>query len=382
MTQSKQEFYNIAHLDSYNALFNMCVGGRNIGKTFQIKKKLLRNFIEKGEQGIYLRRRQTELDELDKDKFFNNAILESVFKDFNVVKKEKTTRFSEITFTCSNKGYDEGENVIKINSSVVLLNNQIVVYMKAVSTWLKLKGSEYDEVTIILYDEVLIDLSKTHSRYLPNEISILIQLVISIMRRRTDVKCYLMANETEGNNIYYDFVRYDPYIEKPEGKIAHFTRVKFSKEELGMFKEINPNREIWVMEKNFLEGYDDSSAIVPLLRRLGDYETTVSNKPTGENRDNVGKLSGEKYRLYTLYCDGGYIGVFNLNGLTYLKISYDKNDQIFTTDKTDVDLMGYHYLQRNDGIMKYIRRAYHNQSLHYETPNCKYMFYNTFQKML
>ena len=55
-------YYNFDKLFSYNALINIVIGERGVGKSFNAKVAVLKNFLKTGEQFIYLRRYKTELD--------------------------------------------------------------------------------------------------------------------------------------------------------------------------------------------------------------------------------------------------------------------------------------------------------------------------------
>ena len=46
---------------SYNAVINMVMGARGLGKTYGAKRMVIKNMLEKGEQFIYLRRYRPEL---------------------------------------------------------------------------------------------------------------------------------------------------------------------------------------------------------------------------------------------------------------------------------------------------------------------------------
>ena len=53
MSIDKSIYYNIDKLLSYSAIINIGIGGRGIGKTYQVKKHLLKKYRENGEQHEY-----------------------------------------------------------------------------------------------------------------------------------------------------------------------------------------------------------------------------------------------------------------------------------------------------------------------------------------
>ena len=93
-----EKWYNPQKMLSYNQYLNFVIGGRGIGKTFAIKKYLLKRFIEKGHQFIYLRRNKSELDRIDKDKFFTTELLRQVFEDFEILSSDASKIHTRIEF--------------------------------------------------------------------------------------------------------------------------------------------------------------------------------------------------------------------------------------------------------------------------------------------
>ena len=55
------KYYNIDDTLSRDRLFNFVVGPRGVGKTYSAKNRVIKNFINKGEQFVYIRRYDTEL---------------------------------------------------------------------------------------------------------------------------------------------------------------------------------------------------------------------------------------------------------------------------------------------------------------------------------
>ena len=84
----------------------------------------------------------------------------------------------------------EEVNTLVLSTTKIILNGKIVCYLKSLSTWVDLKGSEYDEVMNIMYDEVLID-PTSNKRYLDNEVEALLNFIFSVFRRRDGCHAYL-----------------------------------------------------------------------------------------------------------------------------------------------------------------------------------------------
>ena len=56
----KLSYYDYGPVLSRNAVFNMIMGARGLGKTYGAKKLVIKEFINHGNQFIYLRRYKEE----------------------------------------------------------------------------------------------------------------------------------------------------------------------------------------------------------------------------------------------------------------------------------------------------------------------------------
>ena len=59
--KGKSLYLDYNKICSYNAMVNMIIGGRGIGKSYGAKKMVMKNFLKRGEEFIYLRRYKQEL---------------------------------------------------------------------------------------------------------------------------------------------------------------------------------------------------------------------------------------------------------------------------------------------------------------------------------
>ena len=136
-------YYNFDKVFSYNALINLVVGGRGIGKSFNSKLAVIKRFLKTGEQFVYVRRYKTELDSAVPT-FFQSIQAKGYFEDhvFKVRKSKMLTEF-----------YCDGE---------------ICGYAIALSTSNVLKSAEFPNVKTIIFDEYPIEDTR-HKHYLKNE---------------------------------------------------------------------------------------------------------------------------------------------------------------------------------------------------------------------
>ena len=80
-------WYDVNKTLSYNCLFNFVVGPRGVGKTYSCKRRVIKDFITKGQQFIYLRRYETEIKSSQIDLFFDD--IQHEFQDHALAVKKK-----------------------------------------------------------------------------------------------------------------------------------------------------------------------------------------------------------------------------------------------------------------------------------------------------
>lgn len=353
------DYYSNQKALSYNQYITMVIGARSIGKTFDFKRWLLKRFINHGEQFIYLRRTQTELDEIDKDNFFKYDLIEKVFDDITEYEMNTTKVGTEIKFYSGSKHYK-----ITISSKRILINNKVACYMKPLNAGVKLKGSEYDEVKYLLFDEVLIDKSQSQNiNYLPNEMNSFFQFIFSVFRLRSDVRIFLLSNATDVNNPYYNYLGFDGSQEK---EFVNFKKRRF----LIQFPRENPKD---LVEENhpyfdLIEGSEVEASI-------------VENAYQSKYSDNVKKLQGYKSRIFTIYDNGQYITIYDVEGVPYVKFGFDKNLESYTFN---LDSIGENiiYVNRSSPIAKLIRKYYYNNEFVYDTINVRNSFNNMIRRII
>lgn len=168
---SDKEYYSLNKLLSYNRLINMVVSGRGTGKSYGAKKMAIKNFINKGEQFVYVRRYKTELKDIDK-----------FFEDIK---------------------YEFPDNNFSIKGKTAYIDGNIAGYFIPLSTSHNQKSVPYPLVTTILFDEFIID--KQSARYLPNEVERFLDLVSTVIRDRNNLRCILLGNNVSIVNPYFSY---------------------------------------------------------------------------------------------------------------------------------------------------------------------------------
>lgn len=174
-------WYNPNQLMTKDCLLNFVIGNRGGGKTYGFKKKAITNFLKKGEQFIYLRRYKTEL-------------------------KKISTFFADIK-------HEFPEHSLVVKGGVFYCDDEIMGYVVPLSTAKQEKSTAYPLVTMIIYDEFLIE-RKTTFRYLSNEVEEFLDFFETVGRMRENIKAYFIGNAISIVNPYFLYFKIIPDLHK------------------------------------------------------------------------------------------------------------------------------------------------------------------------
>lgn len=167
-------WYDKQQLLSHNKLLNMVLSNRGGGKTFHFTRWGIDDFKKNGKQTVWVRRYQTEIDEMLMNGKFFDAVREYYPND-----------------------------KLEIEGSLGKVNGEVAFYFIALSTSRQLKSNNYPNVNKIIYDEFIID--KGRVTYLKNEVEVFLDLIETVARLRDDVRCVLLANSVTVVNPYFHF---------------------------------------------------------------------------------------------------------------------------------------------------------------------------------
>lgn len=184
-----KEFYRTDKIDKKNADINIIFGERGPGKTFALLEKAVQHYWESGRQSAYIRRQKDEIDGAKKTDLFEGLV--------------SAGKISEITG-------DKWDNIVVRGSKVYLAkyngdadsmqkDSTPFMHIFAVSQQAKYKSTNFPEVDIIILDEFL-----TRDGEIVGEWSKYQNLLSTIIRRRDDVKIYLLGNTVNRDSIYFE----------------------------------------------------------------------------------------------------------------------------------------------------------------------------------
>ena len=177
----KSIYYNPGRILSFNALLNLVIGERGVGKTYSFKTFAVKRFLNKGKQFAYIRRYDTDLEasvgNTNDNKFFEQIKNEFPNSTFKISKSKKVRK--------------------------LYIDDKICGYALPLSAADSLKSSSYENVDIIIYDEFMLKEGSTQ-HYLRNEPEIILDLIETIGRLR-DVRVFCLGNAISSTSplMYY-----------------------------------------------------------------------------------------------------------------------------------------------------------------------------------
>lgn len=178
-------FYNFNKLFSYPFNFGFVVSERGVGKTFGSKIAMLKKFLKRGDEFIYVRRYKTELDSA-LSTFWSDIQSNGYFEDYDLqVKRNKMIT----KFTC---------------------NGEVCGYAIPLSTSNILKSTAFPKVKTIIFDEFMLNDSGSY-KYLKDEVTLFLDLVESVFRLR-DGQVIFLGNALSISCPYFTYFGIDlPY---------------------------------------------------------------------------------------------------------------------------------------------------------------------------
>lgn len=283
----KNIYYNYDRIISYNALLNILIGSRGVGKTYGATKLVIKDFLKKSRQFIYLRRYKTELSKSMK-KFFTEII--------------KNEEFPNHTF--------------EVHGNTFLIDEEVAGYGVTLSTAQQLKSSNFSDVYYIIFDEFLIESGQGY--YLKDEVLAFLGLLETVGRMR-DIKVFMLANAVTEVNPYFMFF---------DLALPYNNDIKLFKDGMILLQYLQ--NEAYIQAKK-------ETKFGKLVAGTEYEDYAIDNKFTDDNRVFIEKKSGQsKFSFSFIYKDirlGVWIDYDN--GKIYVSNDYIENGFVFATTTAD-----------------------------------------------
>ena len=172
-------FYNTAKIDKKNATYNMIFGERSNGKTYALLRKSLINYFNDGSQMAYVRRWKEDITGRRAQRLYSGI------NENEEVKKLSKGLFTGIHYWAG-KFY-----LCNYNDAGKALYSDLDVigFTFALSDGEHDKSTSFPSISTIIFDEFL-----TGRLYLNDEFVLFMNTVSTIVRKRDDVKIYMLGN--------------------------------------------------------------------------------------------------------------------------------------------------------------------------------------------
>lgn len=187
---SEFKYYSLEPIHEREAHYNVIFGERSNGKTSAVLEQILRNYIETGEKGVYLRRYDDHIKGAKGERIFASFGLE----ERQLVKELTKGKYDDIYYR--NRKWYLGRYDEELGKRI--LDNQEFCYAIAINTAESFKGTAFPQVTTICFDEFL-----SRERELIDEYIMFSNVVSTIVRKRKNVKIYLLGNTVNKFSSYF-----------------------------------------------------------------------------------------------------------------------------------------------------------------------------------
>lgn len=175
------QWYDYTAIDKIDSVYKIVIGERSNGKTFGWCRKVIDEYLTTGKPSAYIRR----LDEQIKPKFLANLFDPHI--DY-IIEKSKG-KWNHIRYWQNNFYLERVETLPNGVTKKMAKDDTAFCRTYAVNTAETSKGADNGEIKYVCFDEFI-----TRRFYLANEFILFQNLLSSIIRKRTGITIYMLAN--------------------------------------------------------------------------------------------------------------------------------------------------------------------------------------------
>ena len=323
----------------------LVLGGKDIGKTFGLRKKCVERYIKHGEKFCEICRTKEEqravmmgyFDKLQNDGFF----LDYVFK------------------TEKGAGYIAPKPPTDDDTP----DWAVICYFVALTAFQQEKKRTYVKPARFIFDEGVIDSKDRYHRYLPDEFLILANVLDSISRQQPgsdyQYRVYILGNAVD---MTCPYLRFNGVQKLPDFGYHWY------KNKTVLLHYVQPwdaeDRKALTLVGRMLAGNDESAVI---------FDNVFQDTTGGEI---ARKSSTAKYAYALVWGKVTFaIWIDYADGIFYITTKLPPNaPNVYTLAKTDSSV-DYQVLQRADSLMQILANVYVAGGLRYESPSLREAFF-------
>lgn len=339
----KSIFYSPERIISFNALLNLIIGERGVGKSYGFKTFAVKRFLNKGKQFAYIRRYDTDLDasigNTNDNKFFEQIRNEFPNSNFKISKNKKIRK--------------------------LIIDDKICGYALPLSSADSLKSSSYENVDMIIYDEFMLK-EGSSQHYLRNEPEIILDLIETIGRLR-DIRVYCLGNA----------------ISSTCPLMAYFDLTLPYNSDIKLFKD-NTIAVEYIKNEKYRE-VKKASRFGKLIdgTKYGKY--AIDNEFLSDSKSFIRKKDKNSKFYFILYVNGKQYGVWRdfKNQLMFISYDIDPNCPIkFAINEADHNESTIYAKARSNFWFKQIINYYRMARLCFESQQVKNLFMQELNRYL
>lgn len=197
-------YYNTQKIDKKNATYNVIFGERSNGKTYALLLKSIKAYFKDGSQFANVRRWKEDITGRRAQRLFSGI------NDNQEITKLSNGRFKGVHYWAGKYylcNYDD-------NGKAIYGDNDVIGFTFALSDGEHDKSTSFPNITTIIFDEFL-----TNRLYLVDEFVLFMNTVSTIVRRRENVKIYMLGNTVNKYCPYFGEMGLDKIQEMEQGTI-------------------------------------------------------------------------------------------------------------------------------------------------------------------
>lgn len=202
------KYYSPTKIDKKNATYNIIFGERSNGKTYAMLKKGLLEYVKNGSQMAYVRRWKEDITGRRAARLFSGLV------ENDEVSKATNGEFSGIHYwagkfyLCT---YDD-------KGKALYSDSDIIAFTFALSDSEHDKSTSFPNIQTVIFDEFL-----TNKLYLNDEFVLFMNTISTIVRKRDDVKIYMLGNTVSKFCPYFNEMGLRHITKMEQGNIDVYT---------------------------------------------------------------------------------------------------------------------------------------------------------------
>lgn len=198
------KYYTTNKIDKKKSVYNVIFGERSNGKTYALLLKSIKAYFKTGAQFAYVRRWKEDITGRRAQRLFSGV------NDNQEISKLSHGEFTGVHYwagkfyLCT---YDD-------NGKVIYRDSDVIGFTFSLSDGEHDKSTSFPNIQTVIFDEFL-----TNRLYLGDEFVLFMNTVSTIVRRREDVKIYMLGNTVNKYCPYFSEMGLDKIPQMEQGTI-------------------------------------------------------------------------------------------------------------------------------------------------------------------